>query len=100
VSAVEAIEGFEQALTMDHGKDVDFILSQLVDEALAVEESLAHVGVGEFRHDASELGMRGQFVGKVEQAFDDLLGVIGGIPADVFGVHPHHRGASFDQIRA
>lgn len=29
--------------------------------------------------------MRGQFVGKVEQAFDNLLSVVAGVSADVLG---------------
>ena len=77
MSAAEALDGFEQALAVDHGEDADGVTTEFVDQAVAVEEALPNVGISEFRYDASEFGMRGQFVGKVEQTFDDALGVIG-----------------------
>ena len=52
---------------MDHGEDADRLISEFVDQPLTEEEAFAHVGVGKFRHGAPELGVRGQFVGEVEQ---------------------------------
>ena len=84
-SAVEALVGFEQALAVDHGKDVDRLSGEFVDQAVTVEEAFTHIRSGEFRYDAPELRVCGQFVGEVEQVFDDLLGVVAGVLADVLG---------------
>jgi hypothetical protein len=44
--------------------------------------------------------VRGQLSGKIEQVFDDLLGVAGRIPANVRGDAIDISSASSDQISA
>ena len=85
MSAAKALNRFKQALTVDDGENVDAVANEFVDHTVAVEETFSHVRIGELRHDAPELGVRGQLVGEVEQTFDDLLGVIAGVAADVLG---------------
>lgn len=83
LSATEPVDGLEQALAVNHGENMDGVVLNLVDQAVAVEETLAYVGVREFRHDAPDPGVRRLFVGKIEQAFDDLLCVVAGVSANV-----------------
>ncbi len=73
MSATETLHGFEQALAVDHGKNVDRLSGEFVDQAVTVEEALAHAGLRKLRYDAPEHGVSGQFVGKFEQTFDNLL---------------------------
>jgi hypothetical protein len=65
LSAAKALYGFEQALSMDHGKDVNRVVGKFVDQSVAIEEALAYVRVGKFQYDAPKLGMRGKLVGNI-----------------------------------
>src|SRR4030066_343422 len=49
------------------------------------KKARADIRVGEFRNDATESRVYGQLVGEIEQALDDLLGMVKGVAANVFG---------------
>lgn len=85
MSAAKALYGFEQPLAVDHCEDLDCLGSEFVDQSVTVEKSLAHVRISELWNDASELGMRGQLIGEIKQAFNDLLSVVDGVSTDVLG---------------
>jgi hypothetical protein len=70
---------------MDHSEDANGLTSEFVDQAVTIEEAFAHVWLRVLRYDAPEPGLCGQFVGEVEQAFDNLLSVVTGVSADVLG---------------
>jgi hypothetical protein len=75
VSGFEALDRFEQALAVDDGENLDRLVSQFVNQTIAVDEAFAHSVVVQFGHDATELGVDGLFIGEIEQTLDDLLGI-------------------------
>lgn len=82
---IKPFYGFEQALAVDHCEDANGLTSEFVDQAVTVKEAFAHIWLRELRYDAPEPGLCGQFVGEVEQAFDNLLRMVTGVSADVLG---------------
>lgn len=80
-----SFDGFEQALAVDHGKDFDPRLVQLVDETVAIEKTLAYGRILQLRHDTSDLGLLDNGIGQREEFFDYALRVKRRIAADVGG---------------
>ena len=42
-SSKSVFDGFQQASTMDHGQDMQFVVPDFVDETVAIQESLTHI---------------------------------------------------------
>lgn len=66
---------------MDDCNDFDSLPGKLIDDAIAVDESLAQIGVLKLRHHAAKFGLFGNGIANREYLFYNPLSVKRGVAA-------------------
>jgi len=70
---------------MNHREDMDFLIFQFIDQAIAVEKTFADLRIAQLRHDPADFWILSQGFSQLEKAFSHLLGMVKRISANVFG---------------